>query len=169
MSRVVNVLFVTILLAQNAVALTHAPLLQATMKSLSKDVGEVIAPSKKPNPADVTNDMILAGVTRARTAVYALQLVVDRCGKFVDGALLTDELTPGIQDEPLAKQQELLEKFPGFLLKAKDLVISAEKELQKQYALPVSQRRFTALKAIGGQIDGVMMDAHKLFKPPQQP
>lgn len=143
---------------------TSNPYLQYTMKAIAKDVELVSAATKVPNAIDVTDGMILTGIIRARTTLSQLQLLLDRAGKFENGKLIKDEMTPAIDELSLAKQKELIELYPQYLGKAKAKLVAAEQELKVQLAEMDSDRTFAPLKAILTDLATVMAEAHKLFK-----
>ncbi len=146
---------------------TTNPYLQYTMKGIAKDVELVSIPAKKPNPIDVTEGMILTAIVRARTALYQIQLITDRAGKFEDGKLIKDEMTPGIDEEIPEKQKELMQLYPEYLHKAMDKLVVAEKELQAQFAEKDPEKRnFAPVKVLLTDLEVIIVDAHKLFRPP---
>lgn len=138
--------------------------LQYTMKVIAKDLGEVTAVTKVPNAVDVTDGMIMTAIIRTRTTLSQFQLLMDRAGKFENGKLIKDEMTPAIDELSLTKQKDLMGLYPQYLTKAKDKLAAAEKELKVQLAEMDSDRTFAPLKTILTDLGTVMADAHKLFK-----
>lgn len=142
------------------------PILQATMKAISQDVQTVGVPAKKPNPSDVTEGMILAGIVRARSAQAAMQLVIDR---------KADEMLPAFIEELAKKDPEkakaLMQQYPEHLNKAKMKLVDAEKLLQTELAKLMKQPPepekldFTALKETLAQLETMITDSHNVFRP----
>jgi len=135
------------------------------MKVIAKDVALVAEPTKKPNPADVTEGMIMTGIIRARTSLSQLQLAIDRAGRFENGHIVKDELSPDFNDETPDKQKELMELYPQHLKKAIDKLVIAESQLKAELPKDAEARDFRPLKTTLTELDTIMTDAHKLFRP----
>lgn len=137
------------------------PILQATMKAISQDVQTISIPAKKPTPGDVTDGMILAGIVRARTAQSAMQLVIDR----KDVEMLPPFIEELAKKEP-EKAKELLILYPEHLNKAKAKLVDAETQLQTEFAKTDPEKRdFTALKNTLADLETIIAESHKIFRP----
>ncbi len=155
--------FILGIVLSSTIALSHEvnPILQATMKAISQDAQTIGIPAKKPTPGDVTDGMILAGIVRARSAQSELQLVIDRKD--------TEMLPPFIEElakkEP-EKAKELMFQYPEQLNKAKAKLVDAEKQLQAEFAKPDPEKRdFTPLKNTLADLETIITEAHKIFRP----
>ena len=161
--------FVAILLVMglSQIAFAHKsnPYLAYTMKAIAKDVALVTEPAKKPNPADVTDGMIMTAIIRTRTSVSQIQLAIERAGKYESGHIVKDELSPDFNDETPEKQKELMGLYPQYLTRVKDKLMACEAQLKVEMPKEPEARDFKALKATLTEIDGVMTEAHKLFRP----
>lgn len=134
------------------------PMLQYTMKSIARDVAQVAEPTKKPNPADVTDGSLLTAITRCRTASYALQLVAER----KDGEMLPG----GIDEMPPEKQKQMMTLFVEMLGRSRTKLEVAESQLKAELAKAnAEERNFAPLKDTLAQLDGIIADAHKVFRP----
>ena len=133
------------------------PLLQYTMKALAKDTEEVGAPARFPDPADVLDAVILNAVARARTANFALDLVKQRRG---------GEMEPGGFDElPPAQRLAKQELLATHLQRAIDKLNECEQILLVQFAKDAEQRDFRALKTRLSELEAIIVEAHRLFRP----
>lgn len=147
----------------STIAFSHEvnPILQATMKAISQDVQTISVPAKKPTPGDVTDGMILAGIVRARTAQSSMQLVIDK----KDVEMLPPFIEELAKKEP-EKAKELMVQYPEHLNKAKAKLVEAETELQTEFAKTDPEKRdFTALKNTLADIETIIAEAHKIFRP----
>jgi len=168
MRKNVTLLIIPLITGLCHVAFGHKsnPYLAYTMKVIARDAAAVAEPTKKPNPADVTDGMILTGIIRARTSMSQLQLIIDRAGKFEGGQIVKDELTPDLNDETPDKQKELMELYPQLLKKAKTKLELAETQLKTQLAIENPEARdFSPLKTTLTELDAIITEAHKLFRP----
>lgn len=139
------------------------PYLTATLKSVDKDVAIILEPTKNTDPSKVSNSAIMAAVSRARTAAFQIQLIADRAGKFENGALVKNEMTPAIQDEPIKEQQEIMEAFIGYLPKAKAVLARAEQQLIIEFKKEAKVRDFAPLKSTLGELDVILTDISKVI------
>ena len=160
MRHFVKALALTVLVAfstTGAGAAPSNPLLQSTMKTLAKDVDETVAPTRFSDPSDVPDAVILNAVTRARTAAYALTLVKDR---------RAGEMEPAnVRGLPPSQRDAKLTEFAGHLTRAVDKLTQCEQTLLAEAAKPSEQRSFRTLKTRLVELDQIMKDAHRIFKP----
>lgn len=166
-------------LAGPALAHDTNPKLQFAMKAISKDATDIAVPTKKPDPANVTGGQVLNAVMRARTAQYLLQNIIDKRGDVVDGKLKEDEMSPGgLEKKTPAEAKQLLDLFAEYLKKAKDKLHEAEVQLMAQYELGLppagsppgtpenpEKRDFRAVKALLTDLESLIAEAHKIFRP----
>ncbi len=139
------------------------PYLTATLKTVDKDVAVILEPTKNVDPSKVSNANIMAAVSRARTAAFQIQLIADRAGKFENGALAKNEMTPAIEDEPIKEQQEIMEAFAGYLPKAKTVLLRAEQQLIIEFKKDAKIRDFGPLKTTLGELDVILTDISKVI------
>lgn len=165
--KIGTLLIIVFFLGVSGRALAHKsnPYLSYTMKVIAKDVALVAEPAKKPNPADVTDGMIMTGIIRARTSLSQLQLAIDRAGKFENGHIVKDELSPDFNDETPEKQKELMELYPQYLKKVMDKLSTAESQLKTELPKEAEARDFRPLKTTLTELDTIMIESHKLFRP----
>ena len=144
--------------AQPALAHKENLMLQFTMKAIAADLELVKKPTKAATGGDVTDGTILTGIARARTSAFALQLVIDRRDK---------EMLPGGVDElPPAKMAEKLKVYVDYLVEAKRRMEKAEELLKVEYDKKVAEQRdFGALKAHIADLETLVAESHKVFRP----
>lgn len=156
-----GLLLLTIVLGGIAQAHTENAMLQFAMKAISSDVNQVAAPSKKADPADVTDGSILTAIIRSRTAVSLLQEIIDK----KDG-----EMQPAIDEiaKPGSPEfKKLMGQFVDYLKQAITKLQETEKLLKAEYdkLKNPETRDFKAVKAKLKELDTVMVDAHNIFRP----
>lgn len=131
-------------------------ILAYTMRSMARDLDQVKVPSSKPDPAEVTDAMILTAITRARTLAFQLGLIRDR---------KEGEMKPDVT-KPLtgAELEEKLKVYAGLLDKAIGFVNAAEVKLRESLEQP-APRDFSGVKAELTKVDQTIGEAHGVFKP----
>lgn len=148
-------LFTVVSLA-GASAASANPILQYTMRSVARDLDQVKIPASKPDPAEVTDAMILTAITRARTVAFQLDLVKERR----EGEMKPDVAKPVTGEELKAK----LDLYASLLDKARGHVDAAEAKLREQLALAAG-RDFSGVKADLAAADAARAEAHRIFRP----
>ncbi len=145
--------------------------LGGVMRAMMKDVTTVAFPTTKPNPTTVADDDVMNALIRTRTATYLLQSAIDKMGYVQpDGTFKSDELTPGGLDQTTPTEMKTLTaQYTDLVNQAMAKLATAETQLQAQLDLPAAKRSFVALKATMDDLSKVMMAAHQMFRPPQQP
>ena len=128
--------------------------LEQAMKAIAQDVSAVAKPTTATNPLFVSNDTIVMGITRARTADSVLKLLLQRHGSIQNGVLVEDEFTvPGLDDLPVENAQVKLDEFTAFFSKAAADVQNCEQLLEVELAKPTNERSFRTLKAALPNLD----------------
>jgi hypothetical protein len=151
----------TLTAVQFASAHSENIMLQYTMKAISNDVIQVSAATKKADPADVTDGMLLTGIVRSRTAVSMLQQIIDK----KDGEMLPaiDEIAkPGTPEF-----KKLMDQYVDYLKQAIAKLQESEKLLKVEYdkIKNPETRDFKALKDKLKELETVISEAHKVFRP----
>lgn len=159
------VLSLAVLMAMPAFGIQTNPRLNAVMKNIARDFGQVVEPTKKP-AAEVKDDAILTAVVRTRTMHFLFQQCIDRSGAVSGAKIESKELTPGLLLElSISDATAALAKYKSLLGAAQDKVLRAEQLLNDEYVKPAAQRNFDLLKGTIGELERVIGEAHGIFKP----